>query len=429
VIATLKLMAYLKQTDRRETYIKYVHLLCNLHLCSNPPNFVEAALTILLHADLLQWDDETILDSFGTFGKETSGARKAKIYKQAITYFDKGKTWERGIDLIKQLCNYYEKIAFDYSPLSDLLRTEAEYFTKINETDRFFAEYFRVSYYGKGFPPSIQGREFIYRGFELEKAGDFLTRITAKFPKAEIYKGTEAPPANVINSEGQFISISAVQPSTEDEMNGTTPKLDKLEKMPEKVEKYHKVNNVNIFVLKRSFRKNKALENEFADLWITNTYLITEDTFPTIHRRSEVIKKVEVTLSPVENAVNSIKDKNKELTLNIQKYYLIKEYASPFTMLLNGVIDAAVNGGVERYAAAFMSTAFIKQNPDKKQLVDSLKEDFKKQANLLEKGLLIHKQLCPETMLALHQKMETLFYEGPPFALQKLLLNPVMNQK
>jgi len=215
-------------------------------------------------------------------------------------------------------------------------------------------------------------------------------------------------------------------------MNRSTPKpgkTDSTEKMPDRVGKYYKVNNVNIFVLKRSFRKNKALENEFADLWITNTYLITEDSFPTIHRRSEVIKKVEVTLSPVENAVNSIKDKNKELVANIEKYYQSKEYASPFTMLLNGVIDAAVNGGVEKYADAFLSNTFVGQNPDKKPLVEDLKEGFKKQATLLEKGLLIHKQLCPETMLALHQKMEIMFYEGPPFALQKLLLNPVMNQK
>jgi dedicator of cytokinesis protein 3 len=41
-----------------DTYVKYVHKLCNQHLQSS--NFIEAGLTLLLHADLLKWVDEMV---------------------------------------------------------------------------------------------------------------------------------------------------------------------------------------------------------------------------------------------------------------------------------------------------------------------------------------------------------------------------------
>lgn len=41
---------------------------------------------------------------------------------------------------------------------------ESTFYRKIVGVERFFAEYFRVGYYGKGFDQSLQGREFIYRG-------------------------------------------------------------------------------------------------------------------------------------------------------------------------------------------------------------------------------------------------------------------------
>lgn len=56
------------------------------------------------------------------------------------------------------------------------------------------------------------------RGTELERLGDFIKRIQTKFPSAELLKSTDMPPAETINSAGQFLLITPVTPSSEEDM-------------------------------------------------------------------------------------------------------------------------------------------------------------------------------------------------------------------
>lgn len=86
-------------------------------------------------------------------------------------------------------------------------QTESQFYRKIVGVDRFFAEYFRVGYYGKGFESSIQNKEFIYRGFELERMADFAQRVQAKFPNAVQLTYTHTPPPEILGGNGQCISF------------------------------------------------------------------------------------------------------------------------------------------------------------------------------------------------------------------------------
>ena len=45
----MKLMEYLRETERKDTYIGYVHQLAEI--LKESGNFLEAALTLLLHGD------------------------------------------------------------------------------------------------------------------------------------------------------------------------------------------------------------------------------------------------------------------------------------------------------------------------------------------------------------------------------------------
>jgi len=59
---------------------------------------------------------------------------------------------------------YFMSLFFTYLYLlQQLQRKEASFYENIVETERFYPEYFRVGYYGKGFPSTLQGKEFIYR--------------------------------------------------------------------------------------------------------------------------------------------------------------------------------------------------------------------------------------------------------------------------
>lgn len=75
-----------------------------------------------------------------------------KLYFQIIKYFDKGKCWEKAIPLCKELANLYEIKRFDYIQLSSILKTQANCFENILAQVRHEPEYFRVGFYGMGFP-------------------------------------------------------------------------------------------------------------------------------------------------------------------------------------------------------------------------------------------------------------------------------------
>lgn len=67
---------YLRQADRKDSYIRYIYVLVNEHLKSQ--RCVEAAYTILLHADLLEWRDDKILEKQGDYGRQTERERKVR---------------------------------------------------------------------------------------------------------------------------------------------------------------------------------------------------------------------------------------------------------------------------------------------------------------------------------------------------------------
>lgn len=78
---------------------------------------------------------------------------------QILKYFDKGKCWEKGIPLCKELAQLYETRRFDYNKLSDILILEAKFFQNILTQLRPEPEYFRVGFYGMGLPLFVRVSE------------------------------------------------------------------------------------------------------------------------------------------------------------------------------------------------------------------------------------------------------------------------------
>lgn len=67
------------------------------------------------------------------------------------------------------------------------------------------------------------------------------------------------------------------------------------------------------------------------------------------YNTSIVFYQIEV--SPLENAIYVVENKTQELRTLISQYQHRQHQGNinPLSMLLNGVIDAAVNGGIARY--------------------------------------------------------------------------------
>ncbi len=105
-------------------------MLCDLHLSYG--NYVEAALTTLLHADEYSWSAEVQKEPPSKISSnskelqlviEPGRVTKERLYHKAIKYFGDGKYWELGIAILQeirveganQLRTQMENLVFSYN--------------------------------------------------------------------------------------------------------------------------------------------------------------------------------------------------------------------------------------------------------------------------------------------------------------------------
>ncbi|CAO3653315.1 unnamed protein product [Mucor hiemalis] len=437
ITATLKLMKFIQVIEREEIYIKYVHQLVQLHLDSR--NFIEAALTLRFHADLLRWDPSDKLAPVPELGlpMQSSFSRKEGLYMKMITYLDQGSAWEICINFCKELAYEYENTLYDYTKLGDILQRQATLAENIVKKERCFTEYFRVGFYGRGFPASNRNQQYIYRGLEWEKMPSFIERMQNRHPNAQLL------PSKVSNSisiseeqlkelestlDGQYLQITSVTPVPDVEGN---PCLSNPI-VPDSIKKYYNFNNVSKFSFSRPVIResnssdSKQPESDFLNLWTEKVDFECEDRFPTIVRRSKIIHSQLSVVSPIENAVTAMENKNDEL-LSLEKKYSAhlgingsrrpstahhNLNINPFSMSLNGAVDAPVNGGVPLYKKAFLSKLYWDKNPDMHDWIHRLQEAIHQQVKIIKKCLDTHNKLVSLEMRPFHVTLTEFFHKN-----------------
>ena len=87
-------------------------------------------------------------------------------------------------------------------------------------------------------------------------------------------------------------------------------------------------------------------------------------------------------MNPLEIALETVESKNREIhTLN-GRYNADKALnINPLSMLLNGVIDAAVMGGIANYDKIFFNEMYTKENPAHADGVKELRALIEEQVN------------------------------------------------
>ena len=136
-------------------YQRYIYKLHDLHLAAG--DYVEAALTLKLHADQLEWSPR-VLHADLRFPAQSEWRRKEQLLDQVVTYLDRGRGWELGIPLLKELAQQYETQVLDYGKLSETLRTMARFYDQMMTEMRPEPEYFRVGFFGQGLPLFVRVR-------------------------------------------------------------------------------------------------------------------------------------------------------------------------------------------------------------------------------------------------------------------------------
>jgi len=447
---TLKLLKFIRLINNRSIYVKYVHELSQIHIKNG--NFVEAAFTLKLHADLMDWNISDRLESYAEYGfpdQQSSFERKEQLYLTILDYLEEGKAWEKAVGICKELAHQYESNIFDYTKLSYILKRQAQLFESTLMIDRYYSAYFRVGFYGRGFPVSVRNRQFVYKGEEWEKIAAFCDRVLTKYFGSQLVKGNGPVPAEIINGNGMYIQIVGLQPQADpnnwglniftdsnrlSDLSTTTSISSKLkpanfhihpprnlDNLPETMQAYYRNNEVNSFSFTRPFKKfgsSKEGKNEFLNLWIEKTVLYTQDIFPCLVRRSEVQRSELIEISPIENALTAMEMKNKEL-LDLERkftvYYqdpvlMASANVNPFTMSLNGAVDAPVNGGVPMYKQAFLSNEYLILHPEHRELTDKLIQYINEQVVIIKRCLELHAKIVPNQMKPLHDNLITCLY-------------------
>lgn len=140
---------YKNEFNRKEMYLRYIYKLHDLHLAAE--NYTEAGFTMKLYADQLGWGS-TVLPPDHAHPQQPEWQRKELLYHKIIHYLDRGKCWEKGIPLCKELAILYETRLYDYAKLSHVLKLQAKFLDNILTQLRPEPEYFRVGFYGLSFP-------------------------------------------------------------------------------------------------------------------------------------------------------------------------------------------------------------------------------------------------------------------------------------
>lgn len=278
---TVSLLQFYSDVNRKEIYIRYVNKLCDLHMEFD--NFTEAAFTLKLHSNLLMWNDtylSSLLRSQRHPNCQTHRQLKDALYNEIIDYFDKGKMWECAIDMCKELAQQYENEIFDYKSLSNIHIRLAQFYEKILKEMRHESEYFRVGFYGLGFPEFLRNKIFIYRGKEYERLSEFCTRILTQHPAAELMQTLTTPGDEITQSEGQYIQINSVEPIMDSKYIHYKDKI-----MSQEIIKYHLTNNVQRFKFSRPYRDPKEDgDSNVGNLWLERTIMKTNFPLPGILR-------------------------------------------------------------------------------------------------------------------------------------------------
>ncbi|KAF3942013.1 hypothetical protein ABW19_dt0207725 [Dactylella cylindrospora] len=309
IINTLRLMEFLKDMQKEELFIKYVHQLVETQ--TKARNAVEAGLSLQFHSDLYTWDSETVLPPIVVndkvrFPEETMFERKEQLSFKMIHYFEEGRSWDSAIDVYQELAKQYEHVIFDFGKLAKTHRAIARLQENILRGDRFSVRHFLVTYHGMGFPSGLRERTFVVQGNNFEGKTEFVERLKGAWPTALLLSEGEVP----TSVEGQFLSIKEVTP-----MIDINHPINLKSKVPSHVKDFLQTSRPLSFADVKEREVEDAVNgwNGDVDTKVERVVYVCEDQFPTILKRSEVVSATKVQAGIVQSSAEDIVRRTKEI--------------------------------------------------------------------------------------------------------------------
>ncbi|KAK1544818.1 SH3 domain-containing protein [Colletotrichum paranaense] len=347
LINRLRLMEFLRDMQKEEIFIRYVHQLAILQ--GEARNHCEAGLALRLHADLYDWDPTkqvTALDD-PEFPIQTSFERKERIYFDMIKHFEEGEAWTSALAAYQELRIQYESNVFDFAKLARTERAIATIYETISKSDKLVPKYFKVVYKGLGFPSSLRDKEFVYEGSPTERASAFTDRMQEQYPSAQIVTG-----GDVDDVEGQFLVVSAITPHRD-----LSHQVFQRARVAQVIRDYLVSAHPQSFSVSSKRSTSGPVQEHFAEKMVCTT----ADPFPTILRRSEIVHTEEIKLSARQTGLERIVRKTQEMTV-IEKR--ITEGDEENAQLLVDAVSVSVNPDSENSVACYRQLLPSRAEPE-----------------------------------------------------------------
>ncbi|RKP30154.1 putative guanine nucleotide exchange factor [Metschnikowia bicuspidata] len=400
----LKINTYLKKIGKPELF----HALVQHKYRENVAklDYVQAALCLELLADTYAWDHQTVVPPYQLpqLPQQSAFERKEALVKLIALHYVAGNSLERATDTYNALLAAYTQHTFDLKSFAYVHQKLAQLYLDLESSHKISPSYFKVSYIGNGFAASVRGKQFIMEGLPFEHITAVRERLLRRFPGACIVSFEEhALELQKKPQTGRHIHVVSVKP---------------VHEISDKI--------LNKSIGERTYAQNRDLRSfctvkkllgatSVYDLWTEEVRYETAVLFPTLMKRSEIVRTTVVRLSPLENATRSILNKNTEMVQLESQINTAYMESTNYSALLNdlsrqlsGTVDSPVNGGVGQYRA-FLTDPHYDGRLESAYHVRLLRSSFHDLAVILNCCLQLHGKLVAPAMRGAHDTLVELF--------------------
>lgn len=280
---------------------------------------------------------------------------------------------------IHEVNRNYEALANCYSHLAQACNKIVEV-TKSGK--RLLGRFYRIAFFGLAYFEDENGQEYIYKEPKVTSLSEISERLhhlySEKFGSENVKMIMDSIPIDITELDPKIAYIQVTH---------VTPYFEKYDLETRQTE-FEQNHNVSCFMFETPFTKEGKARGIPEEQWKRRTILTTQYSFPYIKKRILVVEKRIMELSPIEVALDEMRQRVQEL----EDVALIGPTdVKKLQLRLQGSICVTVNAGPLAYASAFLDPALSPQYPDDK--VEELKDVFREFVKICYTALQINSKL------------------------------------
>lgn len=177
-----------------------------------------------------------------------------------------------------------------------------------------------------------------------------------------------------------------------------------------------------------SRQTRKTTRDCVEEIWTEKTYYTTEQEFPTVLRRSEVVNIELVEISPLQNALDEVEEKTRELQSLHLKYQALAKTSqevgtSALAMSLNSAVDSPANTGITSYRQIFFAPDYVARHPERAETIERLRTAIDEQVRVIDSCLKLHGHLCPPAFIPFHETLQNFFRKNFREEIRRLVVD------